>query len=231
VSRPFDHDEIEALLAIRALGGASVEDVRRLAAAMTAHGACETCSTLQAETNEAAGRLPFALPPARIPAALEERVIRSATRSVPAPHRRASLVPTLVVAAAVVVAFAAGWVARGANGSAVPLDGLAGARVVSLQAGPGAMAFAYRPGEPGGLLFGSDVSAPPSGRVYELWLIRDGTPIRQGCFAPTSATGLVMLVVRGSVHGSDTVALTVESRACPSAPTTEPITATPLGTA
>jgi anti-sigma-K factor RskA len=233
VSGRIDHDEIESLLALRALGGAGAEDEGRLESAMAEHAPCETCRTLEQATSDAAGRLAFALPPRPVSSAFEERVLAEArgTREVqrtPARVPRSALRTVAVAAVVAIVAFAAGW---GVRGSTSDTSGpLAGVRVAPLDAAEGSMAFAFRPGDRGALLFGSHVAAPANGRVYELWLIRGGTPIRQGCFAPANG-GTVVLAVRGAVRSSDTAAVTLESDACPAAPTTTPIAATPLGNA
>ena len=230
MNRPIDHDEVEALLALRALGGAEQEDDRRLDTAMAGHAPCETCRALEESTADAAGRLAFALPPRPVSSALEERVVTEARGSradarAPVVGPRTWLRTAAVAAVVALVAFAAGWGLRGP--ATTPGGRLAGVRVASLDAAEGSMAFAFRPGERGALLFGSHVAAPASGRVYELWLIRGGTPIRQGCFAPASG-GTVVLTVQGTVRSSDTAAVTVESDACPAAPTTTPIAAAKL---
>jgi anti-sigma-K factor RskA len=226
-----DHDEIETLLALRALGGGDADDDRRLEEALAAHRPCATCDRLRAETNDAAGRLPFADPPRALRDGFEERVMRALPVRTERRSRPRSVVRSLLAAALVaIVAFVAGWEAREVTAPQTPFDRLAGSNVVTLSGGLGPMTLAFHPGERGALLLGADVAEPPPGHVYELWLIRGGNPIAQGCFAPsgTGGTGPVLLAADGLVTASDTAAVTVESSACPSEPTTTPIASAPL---
>jgi len=218
-----DHDEIETLLAVRAFGGAEAADDRRLETQMASHGpACADCRTLETESAEAAGRLAFAVDPLPLPAGFEDRVVASlGDPRVRARRVRPALRSVAAAAVVAIVAFAAGWLVRPEAGP--PLSVLEGARVVAMSGSQGRVAIAYRPGEEGAVLFGSGLSEAPAGRVYELWLIRGGTPIRQGCFASSGTTRPVVFVSEGSVRPSDVAAVTVESNACPSAPTTKPV--------
>jgi hypothetical protein len=79
----------------------------------------------------------------------------------------------------------------------------------------------FTPGDPGAKLEGSGFTSLASDRTYELWMIRNGTPIRATCFRPDA--GRVHLALAAPVQGSDVMAVTVESSACPTAPTTKPI--------
>jgi anti-sigma-K factor RskA len=212
-----DHDEIEALLALRALGGAEPSDERRLESEMSSHGAsCADCARLAAESAEAAGRLAFAVEPIEPPSGFEDRVVASLGHPRVRARRRWPSVRALAAAAAVaILAFAAGWLVRPQAGGSL--------EVAPMKGSNGRVAVAYRAGAEGIVLFGSGLGAPPSGRVYELWLIRDGTPIRQGCFAPSGTAGPILIVGQETVRASDVAAVTVESTACPNAPTTKPI--------
>ncbi len=68
MSGRVDHEEIEALLALRALGGIEPDDERRLERAMASHGAdCPVCRRLERAQAEAAAGLAVALPPAELP--------------------------------------------------------------------------------------------------------------------------------------------------------------------
>ena len=49
---------------------------------------------------------------------------------------------------------------------------------------PGSVSVAYRPGETGGLILGSDVPAAAGDDVYALWTITGETPALVGCFSP-----------------------------------------------
>jgi hypothetical protein len=86
----------------------------------------------------------------------------------------------------------------------------------------GRLSVAFRPGEAGVYLVGSDLPAPPQGDVYEVWMIETGTPTSGGCVTP-KADGSVLVYVDASLGSSDTMAVTVEPSSCPEAPTTTPI--------
>ncbi len=83
------------------------------------------------------------------------------------------------------------------------------------------LAMTYTPGESGGELDGSGLRDLPAGRVYELWAIRTGSPIRATCFSPNKGDVRVKLGI--AVQAGDVMAVTVESASCPTAPTTTPV--------
>jgi anti-sigma-K factor RskA len=67
----------------------------------------------------------------------------------------------------------------------------------------------------------------PSGKVFELWYVRDGTPTAAGTF--TTTDGKATAPLSGSMHLGDTIAVTVEPHggSPTGAPTTTPIVAIP----
>jgi hypothetical protein len=223
-----DHERIEELMAVRALGGLDGDDDRALRAEMSAHGPdCVECRRIEAEFDEVAGRLAFALDPAPVREGLEEEVVAATGTSVePRPERlggragvRWRLRPLVAVAASIVI-FVGGLAIGGlVTGGDVPDD----ARVVAFEGeGAGTLSLAYRPDGDGVYLVGSGLDAPPEGRVYEVWMFQDGTPVPAACFSPTS-DGSVFEFVDAGLGATEAMAVTVESSACPSAPTTEPI--------
>jgi hypothetical protein len=70
---------------------------------------------------------------------------------------------------------------------------------------------------------------PGPGKVYELWMIEDGEPVRGACLAPEG--GAVAAFLDADPSSADLMAVTVESQACPDAPTTDPVYTAELGTA
>lgn len=228
-----DHERIEELLAVAALGGLDGEDVEALRAELAEHGpACEECRRLERAYAEVAGRLAFAVDPAPIPDGMQERVVGFATGSAaplrvmsPRERRRSGpgirLRPLVAVAASVVV-FAAG-LGVGAlvtGGEArIPAD----ARVVALEGEPGAGSFAvaFVPGKEGIYLLGAELPAPTAGQVYELWMISDGTPAPGACVSP-EPDGSLFAFVDAELGAADTMAVTLEP-ACSDAPTTTPL--------
>ena len=86
--------------------------------------------------------------------------------------------------------------------------------------GEGELAVAFTPGESGAVLWGSDLPDPGQDKVYEIWMIQDGTPVSGGCFRPQD--GQVALSVDASLEGTDAMAVTAEPADCPSSPSSEP---------
>ena len=218
-----NHDHIEELIAIRAMGGLDAGDLAELEAEMREHGPdCSECRRLETEYEEVAGRLAFALEPVAVRDGFREQTFELAlgeqttsTRGA----RRGFLRPLIGVAAAFAL-FVGGWLIGGAvtGDPEVP----ANATVIALQGEPGGGTFtaAYQPGEPGLYLLGSNLPALPEDRVYELWLFTGETPASAVCGTP-SEDGSLFEFVDTSLEGVGLMAITVETSACPDAPTTD----------
>jgi hypothetical protein len=211
-----DHSLIEELLAADALGGLAAGDRAVLDGERGTHGECEECDRLEAGFAETAGRLGFALDPVPISERTVDEILRRSPAPVPAPtplSRPAGRRALLAAAIALVVllgAIAIGNVTSGGE-ITVAFTGETGVH----------MEMAFTPGEPGARLDGSGLRRLPTGRVYELWAIRAGSPIPETCFAPN--LGRVSIPVPKPVQAGDVMAVTVESDICPAAPTTQPI--------
>jgi anti-sigma-K factor RskA len=250
-----DHERIEELLAVRALGGLEADDAAELERALAEHGpSCETCASLEQAYADVAGELAFALEPVPVREGLEDEVVARALASVTgetqgtalggggdvvapisaAPSRRSSAWRRIALVAAAVVLFVGGWVLRDATvpeeAGGPPAGFLAQATIVPFEGSTGGqLAVAYRPGQPGAYLIGTGVPAPAEGETYELWLIEGDQPTSGGCFVPED--GEVVAEVEGAVDEADLLAVTVEASACPPEPTTTPVlTATPAAT-
>jgi len=220
------HDHIEELIAIRSIGGLDPGELAELEAEMREHGPdCSECRRLETEYEEVAGRLAFALEPVAVGEGFREQTFELAfeARAMPVRDARTSrrfLRPLIGIAAAFAL-FAGGWLIGGAAGDPeVP----ANATVVALQGEPGSGIFtaAYQPGERGLYLLGSNLPALPEDQVYELWLFTGDTPASAVCGTP-SEDGSLVEFVDTSLEGVGLMAITVESSACPDAPTTDPI--------
>ena len=239
-----DHTLIEELLSVRALGGLDGDDVDALEREMSAHGDCEECRRLEDGFGEVAGRLAFSLQPASVHSsgadailarAREERPQRRAqtiaARALEAeePVRRRVRRRTLAAAVAVAAALVLGAVAVVTIGGSTPVTTASQAqRILRLTgtAGGARVAIAYTPSRPGIVLLGADVPNPGPGKTYELWTIRNQTPISAGCVVPTD--GRIAVALPATPAGGDLMAVTVESVSCPSAPTTTPILTAPI---
>jgi len=213
-----DHATIDELLAARALDGLEPDEVARLDREMAEHGDCETCRSLDAEHRETAGMLALALVPRPVDPAIVERILEgSGPASAASPDRQlrrwqAAFGVAAAVAAALVIVLAT----RPGTGDVVP-----GQRFVSFEGASGELAAAYAPGERGLLVWGTDLPDPGAGKVYELWLIQDGSPSRGACLDPRD--GALGAYLDADLGQTDTLALTVESTTCPDAPTTDPV--------
>jgi anti-sigma-K factor RskA len=153
-----------------------------------------------------------------------------------APRRTQSVVPALAALAAVAAAVAIGlgiWAAKLSNdldssraavdrqqeAAAVLAD--PGARTVALASGTGRLVVA--PSGRAALVL-SGLGPAPSGKTYEVWVIRKGSaPARAGLFGGQGGADLVG--VDGAVGTGAVVAVTVEKRGGVDAPTTTPIVA------
>ena len=225
-----DHEPIEELIAVRALGGLDPADQERLSAEMASHGPdCEECGRLEAEYADVAGGLGFALDPVAVRPAFAEETFERALGPAERPSgartergRRSGVLRPLVGIAAAFALFAGGWIV----GIALTEDepALTEATTISFEgeADGGNVSAAYRPGEPGMFLLGSDLPALPEDQVYELWVFEGETPVSALCARP-SDDGSLFEFVDASLEGVGLMAVTVEPSSCPDAPTSDPI--------
>lgn len=233
-----DHARVEELIAIRALDGLDPDDERVLEREQAEHGpGCAECRQLEADYADVAGRLAFAVDPEPLRDGFEDEVVGLATGS------RALLEPVdgvstrrarrqrrpaglnlrpLVAAAAAIVLFGGGWAAGSLlsrDESAVPPD----ARVVAFEgAGGGSLSVAYRPGEAGVYVVGSGLATPPENQVYEVWMIRDGTPVPGPCLRP-QPDGSLFAFTDAELGTTEAMAVTVEPASCSTQPTSDPV--------
>ncbi|HZB02477.1 MAG TPA: anti-sigma factor [Actinomycetota bacterium] len=213
----LDHTTIDELLAARALDGLEPDEAALLEREMADHGECETCRRLEAEHRETAGMLALVLEPRAIDPAVVEGILEGSGASSASPDRRLRRWQAAFgVAAVVAAALAFVLLTRPGADDVVP-----GRRFVSFEGGSGELAAAYVPGGRGLVVWGTDLPDPGAGKVYELWLIQDGTPTRGACLQPRD--GALGAYLDTDLGGADTLALTVESSACPDAPTTDPV--------
>lgn len=223
-----DHTVIEELLSVDALGGLDDADRALLDQEQAAHGDCEVCDRLEAEFTEVAGSLGMSLDPVPVRDGMVDDILRDARADeAPIDPVRTSRPRTsgawrgLVAVAAAFALFVGGWVVRSATD---PGDGgqLSASRFVRFEGKAGSLAMAYEPGKPGVVFFGSDLPDPGAGRVYEIWMV-DGkdAPVSGGCVRPEE--GRVLTYVDANLGSTDQMLVTVESDACPSAPTTDPV--------
>jgi anti-sigma-K factor RskA len=222
-----EHTLIDELLAVRALDGLDGDDVALLERAMAAHGDCDECRRLEAAHREVAGILPATLDARAVDPTIVDRILatpRADERPDELAGRRdarlARWQAAFGVAAAVAVILAVILAVR-SSGAVQRFT-----NVVRFEGGSGELAMGYAPGRPGLLLVGTGLPDPGPGKVYELWMIEGDTPTRGACLDPTD--GSVAAFVDAEVGSADVMAVTVEDRACPEAPTTDPVYTAPL---
>jgi hypothetical protein len=66
------------------------------------------------------------------------------------------------------------------------------------------------------------VPSLPAGRVYKIWLMRDGRPVGDRAFTP-DPDGTVSVALRGDLDGASAVAISRETNPDVRAPTTTPV--------
>jgi hypothetical protein len=228
----LDHALIDELLAIRSLGGLDEDDAVVLERELAAHGDCDECRRIEVEHAEVAGMLALALDPRPVDEDMADRILVQEQRKGHRPDRAAAGPPAdelsgrrdvrlgrwqaaFGVAAAVALVLAFVLASRPESGVRVP------GTIVAFEGAPGELAMAYTPGERGALVWGAGLPDPGGDKLYELWMIEDGKPVRGACLAPTE--GAVATYLDADLSSAELMAVTVESTDCPTAPTTDPI--------
>jgi anti-sigma-K factor RskA len=202
--------------------------------AFRAHMArCAVCRDEVTSLQAVVDALAMTAPPVQVPRALKRRVMEGvraepigAPQTRPRPRRRPSFeMPTLArpalagaaLLAAAVIAFAGIELAgSGSTSARVVQASVAGraraaAAYVRLQGGRGELVLARMP-------------AAPPGHIYEVWLKRDGEPVRptSSLFGVTSA-GTAAVDVPGNLRNVSQVLVTAEPLGGSSVPTSAPV--------
>jgi anti-sigma-K factor RskA len=227
-----DHDRIEELLAVRALGGLDGEDVADLDRMLADHGDCQECRSLEAASAATASALAMALDPIEVDPAMPDRILADRATE---PEVRDDLAARrdregprwlAVAAVAAVLVLVASSLAVIRNGSDDPTTSPA-QRIVTFEGSDTAtLAMAFVPGQSGVIFWGEGLSDPGEGQTYEIWMIEDGEPISGGCVSPTD--GRVAVFVDADVSTAQEMAVTVEPASCPGAPSGEIVLSTTL---
>jgi anti-sigma-K factor RskA len=74
----------------------------------------------------------------------------------------------------------------------------------------------------GGIIAFRNLSQPPSGQVYQLWMITDDKPTPGPTFMP-DADGKALVQVGGDAAGAGAMAITMEPDGGSQTPTTSPV--------
>ncbi len=184
-----DHALIDELLAARALDGLDAGDAALLERELAAHGDCEECRRLEIEHAEVAGMLALALDPRPVREDMADRIL--ARRAGPPPHRSNASRPGGT---------------PGSVGGRPPSASRRRSRSSSrscwrpataeVPASPDPRSWRSRarpraswpcptrPESPAPSCGRPACPIPGPGKVYELWMIEDGEPVRGACLAP-----------------------------------------------
>ena len=246
----MNHERIEELLAVRALGGLDGSDVGALERELASHGDCAECRRLEDGFAETAARLADVLPaepvsPGMVQAILSaQRPILVAVPDAPAAdepmpagdgrperlfernRRRNSWRTAVALAAAFALVMVTGALGLRFQRSIHVSSAALTQRVVRFQGPTGSLIAAYTPGETGAVLFGSGLPKLGHGKVYEIWTITNEQPASAGC--ASSSDGSLQTSVTVDIGHAQLLAVTVEPAACPAAPTTTPILTAPI---
>jgi anti-sigma-K factor RskA len=179
---------------------------------------CARCRDQLAELSETASALAFAVPPARPPAALKERILDAARaeRANVVPLRPRWAVPAAIAAAAASCA-AVGFGVWAATLHS-RLGGRTALRAVQLRGASGSLVV----GEGGNAtLVLTGLERAPAGKTYEAWVIRGGQPAPAGVFPGSGGTTVVRLT--RDVSSGAVVAVTLERAPGAQQPTTKPL--------
>jgi hypothetical protein len=79
----------------------------------------------------------------------------------------------------------------------------------------------------GVLLIAGNLQPAPSGKAYEMWIVKDGTAKAAGMFQ-AGADGSAMHMERGTMANGDAVAVTLENEAGADQPTSTPLFHVPI---
>ena len=223
-----DSTEIEELLALEALGGLEADDRARLVALLEERPEDSAeIEELRAEFSDTAAMLGAGLEPTPLSADLEQRTVAAAlalpSSTAPARRWRAALVAAAAAVFLVALGAIIGYVTAPPTGfeAFVQQPGVQLIPFEQSQGATGTMTLAVAPDGRSGYVIGSGLTTPSSGDVYELWTIKGEVPASLGCLVPTD--GFVSQPLTGDFHDADVAAMTVESAACPPAPTSPPV--------
>jgi anti-sigma-K factor RskA len=194
---------------------------------------CVVCRDEVATLQAVADALPLAAPPVGVPRDLKRSVmtaVRAEPRGAPARSRQRDWRSSLTRPAWARPALAGGAVLAAACLAFVGIEiagsGSTSPRVVQASvAGPAQSAAAFVRLQDGrGELVLARMPAAPSGRIYEVWLKRDGHAVRptSALFNVTSA-GTAAVDVPGNLRNVDQVLVTAEPLGGSSVPTSTPV--------
>lgn len=215
------------------LGALDADEAAELRVHLQSCPSCRAELTRLRVVSEALGR---AVPALSAPPELRRRVLEALdAESAPASARRPAW-PRLALRGA--AAFGAA-LALGAGllvGALVIASPSASTRTVTAVVAPASAWHArraptatLRTSGNSGVLVVRGLPAPPSGKIYEVWVERAGRPRPTDALFDASSAGTATVAVPGSLRGATAVLVTAERRGGARAPTMSPLIAATLG--
>jgi anti-sigma-K factor RskA len=224
-----EHDELRDIAGAWVLGALDEEEAWRFSAHLEVCASCrEEVERLRVASDALPLAVPYEAPPPELKARLMDIVDREA-RPLPVPARAPrfawlrgwSARPALAGAAAsllLLVGGAVGFAVRGGGGETTRLTALS----VDATQVRGAAAELVRTGDAAELRV-TNMPAPPAGRVYQVWLQRDGHAPEPDAVFTVDRMGRGSVGVLGDVKDAAKVLVTAEPRGGSEAPTRQPV--------
>jgi len=243
----MNHDHIEELLALEALGDLSPADASLLADEQTAHGpTCADCARLESEMAETTAALAMTLDPIPLPAGMADAILsrpdaRPAVATAPGPvvsladhetrtEKKRGGVTRRILAIAAAVILVAGVL----GGGALYLGGSQQRQLNAFKAEPGTEVYPFttefagtlevasNPDDGRFFVVGEGIQPMNEGQEYQLWMITGkDKPVPGPTFTPSD--GEVLESYDISTSGADVMAVTIEPAGGSPQPTTDPI--------
>jgi anti-sigma-K factor RskA len=221
------HEDVKALIGAYVLGAVPPQEVSSIRAHILS---CDECMAEADELSEAADSLSLTVEPVSPPFGFTQTVLERVAQErdvAPTPgttRNRWRPIVALSYAAVAVFAVVMSAIALDArqdaevNRRAVTalLDAVQG---IELRGEAGVAKVV--PGEAGAVFVATGLEDLPGGRTYQLWLLRDGTPVSAGTFDVSE--GVVVLRTTRSPDAFDGAAVTVEPSGGSPQPTTDPV--------
>jgi anti-sigma-K factor RskA len=226
-----EHRDWDGEAAAYALGALGPEEAVRFEDHVKS---CAACRAELGEMRATATLLPLAAPQVEVPTALQRRVMqgvrvdarrqraaqgRSRSRrwfDFPAllPVRVAAMASAALAAAAVAIIVVVGSNGTNQNQRVYQASVTFGGGSAALYVGSGTAQLVIR-----------RMPAPPSGKIYEVWLLRRGRPVPTSALFDVGAAGSTTVAVPGGLSRVSAVLVTAEPRGGSRRPTTKPVIA------
>jgi anti-sigma-K factor RskA len=231
----LSHEAAQDLIAPYVLGAVPPDEERQLRDHIMS---CDDCMREAESFSMIAASLPLAAGSAPLPAGFVDRVVASVHDARPVPNVSAAAVRPwwygvwsrfglAATAGLLVLAVAAGAILVNQHDDLQQKQKVLAILLhhqedgIELK-GPAAAIGKVVPTSHGSIFVASGMRKPPSEHTYQLWLIKDGTPVSAGTFSVQG--DLVVLETGRSLSGVDSAAITIEPAGGSTQPTTQPIT-------